>query len=91
MIGWLIGELRNWIRENRKSNEAQDNLIAQQNAMLGKIETELEWWREFRESNRQEMKSAWSKIDHHDLVLQGHGERISRIEGQQGPVERSAT
>ena len=83
-IGWLIRETRRGILEYHESQ-------AEQNKSLAEIKVELTGLNDFRNESRGQLRSAWGKIDHHDLVLQGHGERISRIEGQQGPVERSAT
>jgi len=72
-IGWLIRLGYTGLSSFREGQ-------ARQNETLARIETELEWWRKERESNKEEMRSAWSKIDRHGELLQDHGNRITKVE-----------
>lgn len=72
-IGWLIRISYTAVKSFRDGQELQ-------NKTLVKIETELEWWRNFRERNEAEMKSAWGKIDRHDDILHDHASRIAKVE-----------
>lgn len=86
-MGWLINigtgvlrSFRQWQRNQEASLSAFNQGQAKQNETLAMIENELQWWREFREENREEMKNAWGKIDRHEEILHSHEARITKIE-----------
>lgn len=73
LVGWLIREIREGVKEYRLSQ-------AEQNKRLTEIAKELEWLKDFRQESRENVKTAFVKIDRHEELLHSHGERLGKLE-----------